>query len=332
MKLEGRHDLLLNVLAAIIVSLLSPLAKASASERTVVGFVPPANPPYYCNPKLPSWLAAVDYCRAHEHVGPLELPSNYGLLTVPEQMLVIFDLERVNRGEVPITGLSATLDGYAQRGAEANTDPSFPQSGFGAGGGIWIDGLTTLEADNSFMYTDDCSPTHVDGCWGHRDFILYDRHPARGLVAGAGYDAKLGSYTFEVLQETSPPANLAFSWADELRYFSTPPAAEPLRPPKVTLVSPALGATSGNTLVMLTGSNLSSTRTISFGSEPAAGVSCTSDTTCTARTPKVPPGLVDVSVTALGGSTTDSGAFRFVAPLIHGRGRIRVSEPSKTGP
>ena len=98
--------------------------------------------------------------------------------------------ERIDRGLPPIDYMTAQLDAYAQGGANAGTDPSFPSSLTGGapitfGGPVWAGGLTSvLEADYYWMYDDGCSG-RVDGqrgvqpaaspssCWGHRDIILH---------------------------------------------------------------------------------------------------------------------------------------------------------------
>jgi len=81
------------------------------------------------------WQSVIDYCRAtEEDVGPLVLPSNYDQLSYIEQMFVLANLERVNRGEQPIIGLSNALDALAQQGAANNLDPPAPSSGEYVGG------------------------------------------------------------------------------------------------------------------------------------------------------------------------------------------------------
>ena len=205
----------------------------------VLGTVPPANPAANC---APSWaqlstaagaLELIDYCRAQQGVGPLVLPSNFGRLTVPEQMLVIIDLERVNRGEAPVAGLTRPLDRQAQRAAAAGIAPAI---GFGD---IWEGGPnSTAEADYGWMYDDGYGGTNVDcttptsqRCWGHRDIILADNIPG-AMVAGAGFKNGLShgsSYAFGVAGY-APGPRLVFSWAGELRYFQVPPGAEPLGP------------------------------------------------------------------------------------------------------
>ena len=39
---------------------------------------------------------------------------------------MLTDLERIDRGIAPIAGLAANLNAYAQAGANAGRDPSFP--------------------------------------------------------------------------------------------------------------------------------------------------------------------------------------------------------------
>ena len=68
---------------------------------------------------LDAVVAAVDTARAAEGVKPMTLPSDFGRLPVPQQLLVAINLERVDRGLRPFAGLTASLDGNAQRGADS---------------------------------------------------------------------------------------------------------------------------------------------------------------------------------------------------------------------
>ena len=214
----------------------SPATTSPAPPGTL-GTVPPARPAANC---APTWarvstpadaLELIDYCRAQQGVGPLRLPSNFDRLSVPDQMLVMIDLERVNRGEVPVAGLTAPLDRLAQQAAGAGADPDI---GFGD---IWEGGPTsTAEADYGWMYDDgypginvDCTAPANPACWGHRDVILADDISGT-LVAGAGFQTGLSygnSYAFG-LAGYVPGSKLVFSWAGELRYFRVPPGPEPL--------------------------------------------------------------------------------------------------------
>ena len=82
-------------------------------------------------------LGAIDAARAAEGLRPMLLPADFARLSVPEQLFVALDRERVDRGLAPFAGLVASLDTDAQRGARAAqlpldrapTSPRRPPSG-----------------------------------------------------------------------------------------------------------------------------------------------------------------------------------------------------------
>ncbi len=208
---------------------------ASAATSQSVGILPPANPASNCSPSgaLTTSLQQIDYCRSLENVGPLTLPSNYASLNIPDQLFVVTNLERVNRGEMPVVGLTVSLNALAQQGANSGNDPTFPAGNYG-GGSIWAGGQSdATQADLGWMYQDGpgsynlaCTATNTSGCWGHRDNILYGAQTS-GLYGGAAYSASNGSnYAMEVLSGYQPQQPLTFTWASELQYFSTPPGVE----------------------------------------------------------------------------------------------------------
>ncbi len=197
--------------------------------------LPPANPPANipANPNVenygppcfsPSFAAqfsspacideqvkAIDNARAAEGIGPMYLPSDFSSLSLDEQIFVVTDLERVDRGLVPFAGLVDSLDQVAQTGAQPPGkpagywgDPILP-SGFSLGpstglayactvsGNSWscpglgdpgasiaaAGQISPLDADYGWMYEDgygtfniDCTSPSDPGCWGHRDNIL----------------------------------------------------------------------------------------------------------------------------------------------------------------
>ena len=294
-----------------------------------LGVVPPSNPASNC--VVPSQYASnsyqfiVDYCRAQEGIGPIALPSNYDQLSRAEQLLVVLNLERINRGEPPIVGLSAGLDALALQGATTNADPTFPTTGSFSGGSIWAGGYATvLGADSGWMYNDgpggtnmDCTQTDTTGCWGHRDNILMNSL-SDPLIGGGAYatTATYGpSYAFESLYGY-PPTDLMFNWDSELPFFANPPAPEPLPPPTVTAVAPNLGAVAGGTQLTLTGTDLAATSAVDIGSNPTTDLSCQSDTTCTVVTTAGAPGPATVTVTTPGGVATDGSAFTYAIPTL----------------
>jgi hypothetical protein len=86
-------------------------------------------------------------------------------------------------------------------------------------------------------------------------------------------------------------------------YFDTPTLAT---------VVPNQGSTTGGTVVTLTGTNLTSTSSVTFGGNPAP-FTVINSTTVSAVTPPGAAGAVDVTVTTDGGSATSVGGFTYVA-------------------
>jgi len=142
---------------------------------------------------LASVLAAVNNARAAEGVKPMELPVGFGGLTVPQQILVAVNLERVDRGLTPFTGLVDALIANAQKGADAANDPPDPGSGYDVVDTEWAGGSSNgLDAVYGWMYDDgigsgnlDCPSSGGSGCWGHRHGILDNFGSVGTLVMGA---------------------------------------------------------------------------------------------------------------------------------------------------
>ena len=75
-------------------------------------------------------LDAIDTARAQEGLGPMALPANFAQLSIPEQLFVALDAERVDRGLAPFAGLSAALNrpGPAGRRRGPAPRPARPRS------------------------------------------------------------------------------------------------------------------------------------------------------------------------------------------------------------
>jgi len=136
-------------------------------------------------------VESIDKARAAEGVGPLMLPPDYVGLTVPQQLLVLANRERVDRGLPGLAGLSTQLDALALQGASTNRDPLGPSDT--SWGSNWASGeATALLADYDWMYDDgygspnmDCTSPRSNGCWDHRLNVLgnYGPHPSMGAAA-----------------------------------------------------------------------------------------------------------------------------------------------------
>ena len=141
-------------------------------------------------------LAAVDAARAREGVRPMRLPANFVTLSVPEQLFVAIDRERVDRGLPPFAGLSVHLDAGAAKGAAAAALPPRPGRGFTTSDAEWAGAVVNgLDADYRWMYDDGpgsglagCTHNGDRGCWADRQVVL-DRLGSHDLVMGAAFDA-----------------------------------------------------------------------------------------------------------------------------------------------
>ena len=170
-----------------------------------------------------SLLAEINYGLATEGLAPITLPSDWASLSVPEQLFVIVDLERVDRGLEPFVGLSFVFSIDAQVGAFDDGDPPMP-GGYPWVGTEWAGGsadVSALESDYGWMYDDgfggpniDCTTAGASGCWAHRDNILA-AGSCTTCVVGAGYAVVGGSPSMAALfvepSGATPP--LTFTWA-----------------------------------------------------------------------------------------------------------------------
>ena len=233
-RARGRvATLLLPVAALVLCFVASTWTSAPAAGA---GILPPANPPANIAPSSGDWVQAINSARAQEGVGPLGVSeTQLAGMSVPEQVFTVVNAERVDRGLPPINYMTSQLDVYAQGGANAGTDPSFPSAlSDGApltwGGSVWAGGLSSvLEADFFWMYDDGwggpgttnaaCSPSTPSECWGHRDIILHPFSNCPGgasvLSMGAAYSPTGyagGSIAAILVSSCAPPSDITMSW------------------------------------------------------------------------------------------------------------------------
>ncbi len=219
---------------------------------------------------MTAMVSQIDTARALEGVKPLTLPSNWLSLSEPQQIFVITDLERVDRGLAPAIGLSPALNSLAQAGAVAGGDPTGP-SGYGWGSN-WSGGYTNaLASDFGFMYDDglgsyniDCSVLDTAGCWGHRDNILNTTLSHIGMgTAVAGV-----SQTELLVGNWAGP--YSFTWAQELPYFGAGAVSSTGANPggTVAVADYTVGSSQGYWTVTGTGAVTAHGAAPSYGSAP----------------------------------------------------------------
>ena len=134
------------------------------------------------------------------------LPSGFGQLSVPDQLFVAVNLERVDRSLAPFFGLTTALNRNAQLGADRANDPPDAGGSYVLDDSEWAGGsVNALDAVYGWMYDDgfdsgnlDCLHRGAAGCWGHRKGILDDFGSGMRLVMGAALNAKGDSHHGDV--------------------------------------------------------------------------------------------------------------------------------------
>jgi hypothetical protein len=178
-------------------------------------------------------VEAIDSARAAEGVKPLQLPSYYESLSVPQQLLVLADAEREDRGLPGFAGLSSRLDAIAREGALSNNDPNGPANT--SWGSNWAGGEgSALLADYDWMYDDgpgspnlDCAKPGASGCWDHRLNILGDYGPHPSM--GAAVASVSGVSSFTELFSSGAPGPLDYVLPATAPSLSGGPAAHPAK-------------------------------------------------------------------------------------------------------
>jgi hypothetical protein len=229
--------------APFLGSLVSPATATSAALSNPPGNVPPS--PNFLNSCYPhntgsacmtKIIQATTNARAGEGLGAMVLPGNFNSLTPAQQMFVITDIERVDRGLPPFVGLVDTFSSDALAGAQANTDPEPTQVPPGlhlvAWASNWAENGNPLGSNYFWMYDDgvgsgniDCTAPGQPGCWGHRDNILslsdYQKQYGGTLLMGAAeaYGTTQTGWESDaevLVLATGTPPTPSYTWADAL--------------------------------------------------------------------------------------------------------------------
>ncbi len=226
--------------APFLGSLVSPAPPSNQALGNPVANIPP-NPNFLnsCYPHNTSTtcttkvIQATTNARAVEGLGPMALPNNFNSLTPAQQIFVITNIERVDRGLPPFVGLVDTFSADAQAGAQGNTDPSPtlvpPGLHLVAWGSNWAENGNPLGSNYYWMYDDglnsgniDCTTANQTGCWGHRENILsltsYQHQYGGTLLMGAAevYGSTGNGWESDaelLVLATGPLPALSYTWA-----------------------------------------------------------------------------------------------------------------------
>ena len=108
-------------------------------------------------------LAAINHAHALEGIRPMVLPPGFARLSMPDQLFVAVNLERVDRGLPAFGGLTAALDRNAQQGANDANDPPDPGQAYDLDDAEWAGGSSNgLDAVYGWMYDDGFDSGNLD--------------------------------------------------------------------------------------------------------------------------------------------------------------------------
>jgi len=142
----------------------------------------------------------LDFARSKVGLPPYALPADFVSLSPPQQIFVLVNLDRVQYGLRPITGMTAALDHAALVSGVWRGDDPYPAST--AGLNTWWPGwagafYNAPMAYEAWVWSDGlgssnprCTPSDRSRCWGHRHSVLWKYHPVLAMGAAAGRDLR----------------------------------------------------------------------------------------------------------------------------------------------
>ncbi len=195
--------------------------------------------------------SATEYARAHIEPGIGQMfnsnqLANLTTMPVSEQLLIISNMERIQRGLPAIAGVTQQLSNVAQYQANSFTDDvpgSMPNLltggvGFTWGGANWGDCNNAFDCNYEWAYDDGpggtnllCQNGNFSGCWGHRDItltnaqVLYSNGSStcpnsKSIWMGAAYSstasAANGSVDEVIYCATGTPTDVTLTWGSAL--------------------------------------------------------------------------------------------------------------------
>jgi hypothetical protein len=203
-----------------------PPVTPSANYQITGGYNGPCANAAAVTASCPAGLSSIDVSRANEGVVPMSLPTNFATLTGPEQVFVLTNLERVDRGLPPIQGLSSALDADAQAGVDGNTDPPLPAGSTTSSD--WGESANLFWTFDLWMYQDGwagsattnqgCSSPTAAGCWAHRDNIL-GTYPSPSLMGAAVVAVPAGDSVAAVIVGGDTQDTPYFTWSDVMAHL-----------------------------------------------------------------------------------------------------------------
>ncbi len=142
----------------------------------------------------------LDHARAKVGLPAYALPADFASLKPTQQIFILVNLDRVQYGLAPITGMTAALNHDALASGVWRADDPYPSKT--AGINTWWPGWAGafhnapmayeawVWADGPGSNNPRCTPTDHSRCWGHRHSVLWKYHSVLAMGAAAGRDSR----------------------------------------------------------------------------------------------------------------------------------------------
>jgi hypothetical protein len=203
-------------------------------------FAAPCHTPGEQSTCITDTVEAINNAHVIEGIPAVQLPSDFGGLTPPNQVLVLVNLERVSRNLSPVSGELSNLDQLAQVGAQSNEDPVVPSGGVqglpvSAWGSNWASSGTNIDAVYEWMYNDglggfniDCTTATLSRCWDHRDAILGFQNDMTNYGGSLSFGAATAttatgntSVAMIITWSSQTPSGYYYSWSQAVAAGAT---------------------------------------------------------------------------------------------------------------
>src|SRR5580692_7268926 len=145
-----RHRCTRSQRALAVVAVVAGLVSGLSGAAGAAGILPPGNPSANIPPSNGDFLISIDNARAEEGVGPMDV-NEAQLTTLPaaQQLFIVLNEERIDRGLAPIEFMTAQLDAAAAQAAQSGADPALPSSVTGGAPVAWLHRDIILHAQPS---------------------------------------------------------------------------------------------------------------------------------------------------------------------------------------
>ncbi len=262
-------------------------------------------------------LAKLDFDHRNEGLPAVSLPANFRSMPEDEQMMILINEERIQRGILPVAAVTNELDQASVGPNNQLTDPSFPNNyPLTNGGSIAAAGMSNvIDAVRNWVYDDDypidtdptCTATNQAGCWGHREVILtnYGCNPtctmgSASVTAASGFPVPGQIYRALMADDNTGGALPSLTYL----YYWSQISPTLLPAPTITSLSTQSVPLNGGTEITVTGTNLSGALMVMVGNQVVEAVSNDSSTSLSFQAPdQTGTGTQAVTVYTLGGQS-----------------------------